>query len=65
MKHRHLADEDMKIMLCVYTGPMAILFYLFLEKKSLNQTKSYLKLFPMHLNSLTLSWKISGNDFSV
>lgn len=53
-------------MLFVYTGLMAILLYLFLEKKkSKPNIKSYLKLFPMHLNSLTLSWKISGNDFSV
>ena len=50
--------------LCVHRAN-GYTFLPFPWKKSLNQTKSYLKLFQMHLNSLTLSWKISGNDFSV
>lgn len=38
MKHRHRANEDVTIMLFMYTGPMAVLFNFFPWKKGLNQT---------------------------
>lgn len=46
-------------------------FYFFLgggggaEKNNFSTKHKRLKLFAMHLNSMSLSWKISGNDFSV
>lgn len=42
-----------------------LLFFPWEKKKPKSNIKGSLRLFLLHLNSMSLSWKISGNDFSV
>lgn len=43
MKRKHLADEDVTIMLFVHIGSMVRLFYFSLEKKKASKPKSHIK----------------------